>query len=174
MSLQVKQGNQLFVVDPERGFDVYTTTIQKVEGPTAVKGDDGKIFQVLNVETTDGQHPFRFNELPTDRNVFTYANGTIVADSLQTLATEARRVLGQVEQTLNSVPQLKSIQEGMTKVLEQSDHEYAEKKQMREELSTVRKLYEEQLEMNRQMMEEFKKEIKSLRDEVKTSKSKEK
>lgn len=177
MSLNVKQGNQLIIVDPEKDFSVFTTTVQKVEGPTTVKGDDGKLIQVQNVEVTDGQHPYRLNELPTDRSVFTYANGTIVADSLQTVSTEARRVLNQVEQTLNSVPQLQKIQAGMTRVLEQSDRDYADKKQMREELNLLRQQNEELRRANEQQAKAQKDilaEIKTLRDELKIPKSKEK
>lgn len=167
MSLQLKQGSQLIVVEAGNGFKVYYPTVQKVTGPLAIKNEQGQPVQGYNVEATDGQQPFQFNELPADRNVHTYANGTIVADNIQSMAAEARRVRQQAQQTIASLPRLQEIEAGMGKVLEEIDPDYAEKKKMREELDAVR-------EQNKQMMEEFKREMKALRDELKTSKSKEK
>lgn len=178
MFSQVKQNDQLIVVESGNNFKVYRVQVTENGKQSTVMNGQNQPVQVVSViKATDGQQPFEFKELPANSNVFTYPNGTIVAVSRDAMAIEMKRLNAFSTDVINSVQQHRAIKAGTEKVLEEIDTEYAEKRQMREQLELLRQQNEELRKANEaqaKMMDDVSKEIKSLRDELKTSKSKEK
>lgn len=174
MFSQVKQNSQLIIVESGNNFKVYRAQVTDVGNQTTVMNSANQAVQVVSViKATDGQQPFEFKEIPSGTAVFTYPNGTIVATSTEVMAAEMRRLNAVSRDVISSIPKYQHIQAGTEYVLEEIDPEYAEKKQMREQIELLKKQNEE-LKMSKAEMDkalaDINAEIKSLRKEVKTPK----
>lgn len=183
MFSNVKQNSRLTVVETGINFKVYHVQVTETGKQTTVMSNQNQPLHVVSyIKATDGQQPFEFKELPVGNTVFTYADGTIVATSQEAMAVEMRRLNRNSREILASLPAHQQIVAGTEQVLEQIDNEYAEKKQMREQLQLLtqqneelRKANEEQAKANAEQDKTMKaliEEVKSLRNDMKTSNSK--
>ena len=190
MFSNVKQNSRLTVVETGNNFKVYHVQVTETGKQTTVMSNQNQPLQVVSyIKATDGQQPFEFKELPVGNTVFTYADGTIVATSQEAMAAEMRRLNRNSREILASLPAHQQIVAGTEQVLEQIDNEYAEKKQMREQLQLLtkqneelrkanddqKKSNEEQAKANAEQAKAMKAlmdEVKSLRNDVKATTSK--
>lgn len=176
MFQNVKLNDQIMVVESSNNFKVYRAQVTEVGQQKTVMDSQNRPVQVVSViKATDGQQPFEFKELPAGNAVFTYMNGTIVASSRDAMAMEMRRLNGYSREVINSVPNHHAIVAGTESVLEDIDPEYAEKKQMRQQMDLMRQQNAELLKAREQQekaIKEFAAEIKSLREEIKGDKPK--
>lgn len=169
MFSNVKQNDRLVIVESVNDFKVYTATVTEVGSQTTVMNSQNQAVKVVSyIKCTDGQQPFELKEIPVNADLHAYPNGTAVATSNEEMAKEMRRLNSFSRSIINSVPQHNAIIAGTERVLEQIDPEYAEKVMMRQQLELLKQQNEELLKSR----EDFKKEIASLRNDLKTSKSK--